>query len=49
MANNLIVHIYVFSTEEAGYEENVATKYADLFPGYPEHLIMPRDLANFVS
>ena len=21
----------------------------DLFPGYPDHLMMPRDLANFVS
>ncbi|CAI8036334.1 hypothetical protein GBAR_LOCUS20360 [Geodia barretti] len=28
-------------------DEGVATRYADLFPGYPEHLVMPRDLADF--
>ena len=29
-------------------EEDVVMHYADLFPGYPEHLTMARDLANFV-
>ena len=42
----VIVDVLLYSTEE---DEGVATRYADLFPGYPEHLVMPRDLADFVS
>ena len=55
MIHRYILLVYVLYCIMCGYsglyteEEEVAMRYSDLFPGYPDHLMMPRDLANFVS